>query len=242
MIKSVIGIDIAKDDFYACFKFRDAKDKVTIKGTRSFKNSLKGFEDFYAWAQQKHKAGELWFILEATGVYHEQLTHFLYDEKQKVAVILANKLKSFSKSFNIKTKTDKVDAKIIAQFVIERSPLPWKPMCEEYRYLRDLNREKLALQEAKQRANAQLHAYQHSHETLQEIQDLKQKQIQFYEESIQQISTMIKQLVRKDKHLTKCLKYVTSIPGIGFDTAITVLSETNGFELFENIRQLVSYV
>lgn len=241
MIKSVIGVDIAKDDFHVCFKLRDAQGKVTIKGSKSFKNSKDGFDKFFTWAHKKYKAGELWFILEATGVYHEQLTHFLYDNEQKVAVTLANKMKSFSKSFNIKTKTDKVDASVIAQFGIERTLEAWEPMCKEYKYLRDLNREKLVLQEAKQRAGAQLHAYQHSHEALQEVLDLKQKQIQFYEENIRKINSAIKKLVGKDKRLNERINYVTSIPGIGFDTAITILSETNGFELFENIRQLISY-
>lgn len=37
------------------------------------------------------------------------------------------------------------------------------------------------------------------------------------------------------------MKIVSSIPGIGNLTAVTIIAETNGFELIKNKRQLVSY-
>jgi len=50
------------------------------------------------------------FTMEITGVYRKDLTHFLYSNGQKVSVVLANKMKHFAKSLNMKTKTDKADA------------------------------------------------------------------------------------------------------------------------------------
>jgi len=37
------------------------------------------------------------------------------------------------------------------------------------------------------------------------------------------------------------MTYITSIIGVGFTTAVTVVGETNGFLLIKNKRQLVSY-
>jgi transposase len=34
---------------------------------------------------------------------------------------------------------------------------------------------------------------------------------------------------------------MTSAPGVGVLTAVTILAETNGFELIKNKKQLVSY-
>jgi transposase len=39
----------------------------------------------------------------------------------------------------------------------------------------------------------------------------------------------------------KKVELITSIPGVGLLTAVTVLAETNGFELIKNKKQLTSY-
>lgn len=41
--------------------------------------------------------------------------------------------------------------------------------------------------------------------------------------------------------LKEKIKNLTTIKGVGFDTAIGIIAETNGFELFTSQRQLVSY-
>ena len=52
--------------------------------------------------------------MEATGIYYEQLAYHLNKLNKKVSVLLPNKVSHYSKSLNVKTKTDQVDAQIIA--------------------------------------------------------------------------------------------------------------------------------
>jgi transposase len=47
--------------------------------------------------------------------------------------------------------------------------------------------------------------------------------------------------VKSDVNLSRVIDTITTIPGVGLLTAATVLSETNGFELIRNKRQLASY-
>ena len=111
--KFVIGIDISMDDFHVCVKVKMSTGTVKIKGTRKFANSEKGFKEFYAWAiTRTTNENEISFVMEATGIYYENLAYFLYSRGEYVSVVLANKIKNFAKSLNIKTKTDKVDSKI----------------------------------------------------------------------------------------------------------------------------------
>ena len=124
-LKSSVGIDISKDSFEVCIK-QLAGEKVVIKATHSFQNSYSGFDDFLKWTLRKVTCPI--FVMETTGVYHEDLTHYLYSNKQKVSVVLANKMKHFAKSLNIKTKTDKADAQMIAQYGLERQLEWWQPM------------------------------------------------------------------------------------------------------------------
>ena len=55
------------------------------------------------------------------------------------------------------------------------------------------------------------------------------------------IKKEIARLVKLDKELSSKIKNIETVNGLGFATIITVLVETNGFLLFKNIRQLVSY-
>ncbi|MND70132.1 Transposase IS116/IS110/IS902 family protein [compost metagenome] len=48
-------------------------------------------------------------------------------------------------------------------------------------------------------------------------------------------------MVKESSVLKEATDILTSIPGVGLLTAITVLAETNGFEMIRNKKQLVSY-
>jgi transposase len=150
-------------------------------------------------------------------------------------------MKSYFKSRSIKTKTDQVDAKIIAAYGLEREPVLWEPMAGEYKLLRDYCRELLALKKDRQRAKSQLHAMNASYNKHPQVMALKQSQIAFCESAMKTIEKELKQLVAQDPVLKAKLEKLSSIPGIGFETALMLACETNGFKLFSNIRQVVSY-
>ena len=120
-IKMVVGIDVSMEDFHACINVRSDDGSVKIKGTRTFQNTSVGFKELIQWVLGRKKDDcTLSFVMEATGVYYEDLADFLYSSKEQVSVVLANKIKNYAKSINVKTKTDKVDSKIIADFGMER--------------------------------------------------------------------------------------------------------------------------
>jgi transposase len=56
-----------------------------------------------------------------------------------------------------------------------------------------------------------------------------------------EIKEEIMQLTNSDKTLKQQIDRMTTIPGIGELTAVTILAETNGFELIRNKKQLSSY-
>ena len=91
------------------------------------------------------KGKEALFVTEATCIYYEELAYYLHSEGKSVAVTLANKIKHYANSLNVKTKADKVNAKTIAQFGLERCPDLWEPMSPQLRNLRYLCRERLSL-------------------------------------------------------------------------------------------------
>ena len=83
-LKQSVGIDISKDKLDVCFSVIDTTQKVTIKATRKFANHAKGFQELNEWVV-KHGDPSLpiVYVMEATGVYYEQLAWFLYGLEKK---------------------------------------------------------------------------------------------------------------------------------------------------------------
>ena len=246
IVKQSVGIDISMKSFYAVYKALKQDGKVTIKGSKSFDNTLSGMKLFLSWCKARNKAPQspLIHVMEATGVYYEELAYFLYDKQEKVSIQLAQKLKYYAKSINLKTKTDKVDARMIASFGIEKNLLEtglWTPPSKQFKMIRDLSREHSSLTKDLTAAKCQLHALNHSHDIYKPVMKMKLKMIKFYEDQLKLIEKEIKKLVNKDEKLEQKIKNIATIKGVGIITVIKVISEVNGFLLFKNIAQLVSY-
>lgn len=89
-------------------------------------NTAAGFEVLRAWLASQG-ATSVHVCLEATGVYWEPVAEFLAGfEPCTVSVVNPAQIKAFGASQLVRTKTDKVDAKLIAQFCCERCPPAWQ--------------------------------------------------------------------------------------------------------------------
>ncbi|OAV65856.1 Transposase IS116/IS110/IS902 family protein [Bacteroidales bacterium Barb6] len=70
---------------------------------------------------------------------------------------------------------------------------------------------------------------------------LKTRQIRSYTQAAEEIETQIRKLVEEDRELEEKIDRITKVKGLGLIAVVTVLCETNGFRLFYNIWQAVSY-
>jgi transposase len=246
VVKQVVGIDIGMESFYACYKIQYSDGNVVIKGTKKFANNFTGLEAYCRWFKKRDKNPEikLVHVMEATGVYYEDLAYYLHEREEAVSVHLAQKIKYFAKSCNIKTKTDKVDAGVIAEFGVEKNLTGlglWTPPSEDFKMIRDLAREHTSLKKAQVTAKCQLHALKHAHVVNSEVKTMKEGQISFYEEQVSMVEKEIIKLIKQDSELHAKIENIATVKGLGYITIIKIISETNGFLLFTSIRQLVSY-
>jgi transposase len=241
MVKWSVGIDIAKSKFDVCIKTLQDK-KVTIKGTHRFENSDKGFLSLEKWILIRTKAVEnVIIVMEATGVYYEDLAYYFYEKGFQVNVVLANKIKHYFKSLNLKSKTDKIDADAISSFGLERNEPIWKPMSKVYKELRETNRLLQSYKHCLNSLKSQLHAMKHAHNYCVQVKKIHINQIADIEKTIDKLENEIRKIVAKDPELKERIKRIETIKGVGFCTVVTVLCETNGFETFNNLRQVTSY-
>src|SRR5690554_1632642 len=88
VLKQVVGIDMGMESFFACYQVKDQQEHVVIKGTKSFKNNSVGMKEFLFWCKKREKATapQTIYVMEATGVYYENLAYFLYENDQKVKI------------------------------------------------------------------------------------------------------------------------------------------------------------
>ena len=243
IIKQNIGVDIAKDDFKVVFSTLGEQLQKKIVGSRTFRNDFKGCKDFLHWAcARKDKGLCLHVTVEATGVYHEQLCYYLCREADlKVHVVLPNLSKKYGQSLGSKSKTDKVDAQILSSMGLERDLREWQPISKDLLFLKQLTRERDSLIQTKTSASNLLHAYTHQGRPNKSSVGRIKKRLLFLSKQILQIEEEIKLFIDGEEALKQNLSYLTSIPGVGLITAVTVVSETNGFEGFASIKQLTSY-
>ena len=146
--KQCVGIDISKADFTVCVCSL-AHDQTTLfSEVQTFDNHKTGFNQLVRWVnKQLVKGTPMVYLMEATGVYYESLAYHLHHIKKTVHVVLPNKAKHYLRSLNIKTKTDRTDAKALAQFGVERKFNPWQPPAPIYKKLKELTRFRTSLKE-----------------------------------------------------------------------------------------------
>ena len=108
MSKIILGIDVGKRELaVTCLKDGKFTDK-------SVENNLNGFKKIVNFVKAKHSEVEVY--LESTGRYGESVTDFLSDEGFVVKVINPAQISAFAKAKLARHKTDKVDARIIAEY------------------------------------------------------------------------------------------------------------------------------
>lgn len=237
-----IGIDIAQLKFDTCIMQGVRGSQAPIKGSTEFGNTAGCFEKFHTWIQARAKPGmRIIAVMEATGSYYENLAYFLHGKGIEVCVELPSKVKYYAKSLNIKGKTDKIDANVIAALGISRELRKWEPMAEEFRVMRDIQREIRSLKDSLTAAKNQMHAICSSHGKSDKISSSKEKQIEFYKSAITDLQAEAQKHLSAHPEIKKRVACVTSAKGIGMETALSVIGETGGFEKFGSISQLVSY-
>jgi transposase len=179
--------------------------------------------------------------MEATGVYHERLAYFLDKEGEDVSIVLPNKISNYFRTLEVKTITDKTSSEAITRFGLERKLDNWPPPKPLYKKLRQLSRERDQTVQERTMVKNQLHAEKAEAEPNKSTIVRINKKIALLNKQEMEIKAEMAALVKKDEEVSKSVKLICSISGIGALTATTVLAETNGFDLIRNKRQLTSY-
>jgi len=241
-LKYGLGIDMAMEKFDACISIINKLQQVMIRAQCSFTNNKKGFEAFIVWVTKNTKLTiPAVYLMEATGVYYEQLAWFLHNKNCSVSVVLPNKAKKYKEALGLKSKNDRIDAKGLAQMACEQNNTTWKPLSSNIYFLRLITRQIQSIAEQSTVLKNQLHSLQYGMYRDKAIEKMYTRQLDLLQKNKKSLELRVEQIVECDEILKKKFNNIGKIKGLGLQNLAVIVAETNGFTAFENIAQLVSY-
>jgi transposase len=242
IVKQVVGIDVAQKELVVCLGRMDSDLSSELYAYHVFGNTAQGMNSLINWVKQRTDANvSLRFVMEATGVYHESLAYFLNEQGYHQTIVLPSKINHYAQTLAVKTVTDKTASQAITRFGLERQLTDWVPPTPAYKKLRQLTRERDQVVQLRTMAKNHIHAEKtEAQPDEQSLRRMKQE-IDLFNQQEKEIKAQIKELVKQQEKIKNEIAIITSITGIGELTAVTILGETNGFELVSNKKQLASY-
>ena len=229
VVLPILGIDISKAKFDVAL-FVDGK----VKKSRVFENNLTGFKALSLWLI-KYDITHLQACMEATGSYGDELSTYLYDQGFEVSVVNPAQIKSFSGAQLNRAKTDKADAKLIAQFCASMQPTAWMPPPMHVRELQALvQRLSSLLQMERQEQNRFGTAAS-------VIQPSIKTVLATIQVEIKAVERMIRDHIDCHPDLKDQSNLLESIPGIGIATISRLLAFVD-VHRFDDAKALAAFV
>lgn len=240
--KQCVGIDIAKATFVACVAKMLSDHRIIFTEKRTFDNNKTGYNQLLKWVR-KHtdKNVSILYNMEATGVYYESLAYHLNTLNKDISVVLPNTASHYTKSLNVKSKTDEIDAQVLAQMGCERNLRKWSAPKELFRELKALGRLHHTLGHDKTMEINRLKQIKSGYKPLEEALKIHQSNIKRIKKQQGLIIAKMITLAKTDEKVWSKMCNLTTIYGIAIKSVLVVVSELNGFTMINNVRQLVSF-
>ena len=227
-MKKALGIDIAKQKFDVALLGTKNKHKV-------FDNNKKGFYELSKWLVS-NDSENVHACMEATGCYGKPLATYLYDKGHIVNVVNPLKIKAYGRSKLLRNKTDKVDAKIIAEFCGQMEDIrPWKPKPAYIEELSDLTKRLDDLNDMKRQERNRLES------SSKDIAKFIKSIIKQLDKQTELIQKQIDSLLNKYSDLRDKKELLETIPGIGIKTIPKILFILDNIEDFKNAKEVAAY-
>ena len=207
MTEYTIGIDISKSHFDA---FRQEEQE-----TRQFENTPKGIRALIRWLGKTPVAR---IVFEPTGPYHRALETAL---SGKFPLVKVNPLQArrFAEACGTRTKTDAVDARILARMGAALNLEPDAPISESQHVLKDLQVARTALVKERTRLRNRSHV---------QLNSVLKRQIKarltLVERQLAELDAEIARHIASDEALQRKREILCSIPGLGPIAAALILT------------------
>ena len=226
----ILGIDVGKCEMHAVLLQRDRST------SKSVLNSAAGFKQLQTWLRNR-KVEHVHACLEATGGWSEEVALALCEAGHVVSLVNPARIKAFAQSEMLRTKTDRIDAALIARFCRMHMPEPWIPPAPEIRMLQGLVRRYQSLVQMRTEEQNRLQAPIIASAVKESIEAT----LAHLDREIERVDREIEQLFDQHPPLRRQRDLLTSIPGIGDTTAARILGEMPNIAEFRDVKAVAAY-
>ena len=237
----ILGTDVSKKTLDSHL-LRDDEDEKGLP--KRVPNTPEGFASLLAWVQTKTGAepGQLYVVMEATGPYHEAFAQAMLTAGCQVVVANPARVKYFARSEGIRTKTDPVDARVLACYGRKNPRLRrWQPEAPEYRQLKALLMRREALERDLQRErNRSEKATVNTPEPW--LLESFQRTEDFLQAEIAQLTEQLAQHLARHPVLEQDRQLLQSIPGVGPVVAVMMVALLQHGARFDSASQAAAYL
>lgn len=233
-VEKVIGIDVASESL--TISIYDGKEhhveELDYKKEDIRKVLIKPFIN-----QKEH----IIIVMEGTGVYHTRVAYQLASEDFKVCVVNPLIIKRYVQMHLSRIKTDKSDAKLIAEYGYEyQHKLSYfTPKKEEQTHVDNLIKALDDLLIQKGVCTSQIHALTKQANYAKEAAKSYQRHQKFLQQEIQRLEKYLDNYL--STYFNDNYTLLQSIPGVGLKISATILSTYGSFENFQNAKQACSF-
>jgi transposase len=223
-----VGVDISKNDFYACFE----EDESPVL----FQNNRIGVKKFGAYLEKQGCQKDATIIgVESTGIYHLPMSLGLSQRGFTVRVINPLIVKKQNQISLRRVKNDKKDASLIRFCTVNGAGYKFIDNTETLT-IKSLVRQRDSLSNMKNIFNLKQQNVSYKEQNLkisigktnQEISDILTKKMQLLEKQLAKLRPAEQKLLR-------------TIPGVGPITAISFVSEVGDINRFSCPEKLIAY-
>lgn len=229
MDKIALGLDVSKLTIDVCFY--ELGDFMKVENNQSGIEKLIECIKHY---QQKGK--EVYACCEYTGNYYLQVAYAFYHAGIKISVVNPLAIKLYAEYRLRRTKTDKQDAKLIADYCQRESPPLWQPLSVSRNTLKCLNRR---VEQLTVLLNMETNRRKVADWTTQSSLD---RVISLLQSEIEQCRKEMQSLIEQDQELNRQHELLQTIDGVGQITATWLLSVLVDIDKFPSSRKLISYL
>lgn len=233
------GIDISKDHLDACQQSNGQPGAQ--QATRRFPNTSDGHQRLLDWLDGS-PGKKARIVVESTGRYGLDLIYALHRARgTEVMVANPKALRGFAKAQMRRTKTDAVDAEVIADYARTMPFEAWEPPTEAVRDLQAITRRVQALTVDRARERNRLQSVTDSASASHIVINDIEVNLRHLTRRIDELTRQAMKLVSGSPRLRKAYGHLTSVRGIARKSAVLLLGELAPLPDDMSVRQWVAH-
>jgi len=226
-----VGIDVSKAKLDVAVSTSPGKFTCL-----EFPNTPAGHKKLLDRARKLSKGMPLHFCMEVTAAYHYMIGMYLVEAGERVSVENPRRVKHFAISHGATQKTDRADARMIADYARLYEPKAWNLAQPHIRELVALDRRITELKVMQNQETNRLEMPLLPKLVTQGIA----ASVKGFQKQIVELEKRIKEILKENVELAAQVKLLITVPGIAQRSAVGLLAEVGDIEAYATAQDLAA--